>query len=193
MAGFVTMLDRIGSGSAVPGRQRHGEERPGILSNAPSGIPQALWRGFLTRCAACGSAGMFRSFLQPVQACPGCGFDWRRRTADDFPPYLVILLIGHIIAPAIIWMETSWHPALWVHLSIWLPIVVLLALALIQPVKGAVMAFQWWHWDYSEPANDGASATLEDPATVRESGSGRALPAIAHSNSDAVNVCSGLL
>ena len=52
------------------------------------------------------------------------------------------LLIGHIVAPGMIWMELSWHPALWVHLSLWLPIVVLLALLLIQPAKGAVIAFQ---------------------------------------------------
>jgi uncharacterized protein (DUF983 family) len=134
---------------------------------------------------------MFRSFLQPVQACPGCGFDWRRRTADDFPPYLVILLIGHIIAPAMIWMESIWHPALWVHLSLWLPVVVLLSLMLIQPVKGAVMAFQWWHWDFVGTPDEGASPEAEDPATVGDSVNVSTPPAVADSHSDLVNACSG--
>lgn len=144
------MLDRIQTGVKVRPLEQQREEDVRTHVGAPSGLPQAVRRGFLMRCAGCGSGRMFRSFLQPVQACANCGIGWRMRTADDFPPYLVILLIGHIIVPPMIWMEMTWHPPLWVHLSLWLPAVVMLALGLIQPVKGAVMAFQWWHWDFGK-------------------------------------------
>lgn len=103
---------------------------------------------------------MFRSFLQPEGACAICGLNWRSRTADDFPPYLVILLTGHIVAPGMIWMEISWHPAAWIQTAIWLPIVAALAVGLIQPVKGAVMAFQWWHWDFKREA-EGSPRNLD--------------------------------
>lgn len=134
-------------------------ERPAeaVDDFSPADLPSALWiaicRGFLGRCARCGTGRMFRSFLQPVEACSDCGLNWRTRTADDFPPYLVILLTGHIVAPLMILVETRFHPPLWVHLAIWLPLVTMLAFGLIQPAKGAVMAFQWWHWDFRQPGD----------------------------------------
>lgn len=163
------MLDRIQTGLRTRPLEQRWDEDERTLAGAPSGLPQALARGFQMRCAACGSGRMFRSFLQPVEACATCGVDWRRRTADDFPPYLVILLIGHIIAPAMIWVETTWHPPMWVHLSLWLPAVTLLALGLIQPVKGAVMAFQWWHWDFGKSPDQGALPNATASAADRES------------------------
>jgi uncharacterized protein (DUF983 family) len=32
---------------------------------------------------------------------------------------------------------------MWLHLSIWVPLTVILALALLQPVKGAIVGLQW--------------------------------------------------
>jgi uncharacterized protein (DUF983 family) len=37
-----------------------------------------------------------------VPQCPACGQDWRGHRADDFPPYLAILVTGHVMAPVII-------------------------------------------------------------------------------------------
>ena len=37
----------------------------------------------------------------------------------------------------------AYQPAYWVHAVLWLPLTLVLALALIQPVKGAVIALQW--------------------------------------------------
>lgn len=164
------MIDRIQTRltTHAPEQRRGATAHP--IEAAPSGMAQAVSRGFRMRCAACGLGGMFRSFLQPVQACATCGIDWRRRTADDFPPYLVILLIGHIVAPLMIWMETAWHPPMWVHLALWLPAVALLALGLIQPAKGAVLAFQWWHWDFDGSPDHMASAAAERQDAARESG-----------------------
>ena len=143
------MLDQIDApqpSSAVPVRDFE-TERTGPSTLRPRTIVAAIRRGLAGCCPSCGSAKLFRSFLQPVHACPACGQGWRIRTADDFPPYLVILLVGHIVAPGMIAMESGWHPPLWVHLSVWLPLVLLLSLMLIQPMKGAVIAFQWWNWD----------------------------------------------
>jgi uncharacterized protein (DUF983 family) len=164
------MLDRVPRAERpVERRKDTGCERPS--GDLPTALWIAIWRGFRGRCAPCGTGRMFRSFLQPVEACSGCGLNWRTRTADDFPPYLVILLTGHIVAPLMILVETQFHPPLWVHLAIWLPIVTILAFGLIQPAKGAVMAFQWWHWDFrkpgdGEPISNGGSEHTEQPRTI---------------------------
>ncbi len=63
--------------------------------------------------------------------------------ADDFPAYLVIAAVGHVIVPAILAVETAYAPALWLQLLIWLPVTTLSALALLQPTKGAIVGLQW--------------------------------------------------
>ena len=45
-------------------------------------------------------------------------------------------------SPAI---EVAFSPPLWLHALIFLPLTAGLALILIQPIKGLVVAFQWQH------------------------------------------------
>jgi uncharacterized protein (DUF983 family) len=41
-------------------------------------------------------------------------------------------------------VETHFAPAYWIHLALWLPLTLGLSLALLQPVKGVVVAVQWF-------------------------------------------------
>ena len=106
-------------------------------------LPLALRRGFAGSCPACGQARLFGRFLKPVPACPACGQDWTVKTADDFPAYLVILLLGHLMVPAVI--ETNRHIALSAgfQMLFWPSLSALLALMLIQPMKGFVIGLLW--------------------------------------------------
>jgi uncharacterized protein (DUF983 family) len=112
---------------------------------APRTLFVAMWRGLLSGCPACGGAGLFRTFLKPVATCPACGQDWSHHNADDFPPYIVILFIGHVVVSGMISLEVGFHPPMWVHLALWLPLIILLGIGLLQPAKGAVIAYQWWY------------------------------------------------
>lgn len=109
----------------------------------PVSLPQALRRGFAMRCPCCGKGRLFASFLKVADRCEACGEDFSHHRADDFPAYLVILAVGHVIVPLILATETAYEPAVWLQLAIWLPIVALSCVALIQPTKGAIVALQW--------------------------------------------------
>lgn len=87
---------------------------------------------------------MFRAFLKPNDQCPHCGEELYHHRADDFPAYLVIVIVGHIVVPLMLLVETEIAPALWVSISLWPTLALALALALLQPVKGAVVAIQWF-------------------------------------------------
>ena len=100
-------------------------------------------RGVAGRCPNCGTGRMFRSFLKVADTCPACGEELFHHRADDFPAYLVIVLVGHIVVPLALLVEIQYAPALWLQSAVWLPLTLVLALALIQPVKGAVVAMQW--------------------------------------------------
>ena len=103
----------------------------------------ALKRGFRGRCPRCGQGKLFRAFLKVDDHCSVCQLDFTPHRADDLPAYLVIVIVGHIVVPTILWIETDYSPSLALQLSIYLPLTLILSLALLQPVKGAVVAIQW--------------------------------------------------
>ncbi len=103
----------------------------------------AMKRGFRGRCPRCGEGKLFRAFLKVDDHCAVCGLDFTPHRADDLPAYLVIVIVGHIVVPTALWIETDYSPPVWLQLSIYLPLTLVLSLALLQPVKGAVVGFQW--------------------------------------------------
>jgi uncharacterized protein (DUF983 family) len=105
---------------------------------------QAVLRGLRGRCPNCGRGHMFRSFLKVADTCSVCGGELFHQRADDFPAYLVILLVGHTVVPLALAIETEYAPALWLQVAFWVPFTALLALALLQPIKGAIVAMQWF-------------------------------------------------
>src|SRR3546814_11035119 len=54
------------------------------------------------RCPACGEGRMFARFLKPSPACRHFGQAGDASRADDFPAYIVILLLGHLPVPLMI-------------------------------------------------------------------------------------------
>ncbi len=103
----------------------------------------ALGRGFRCKCPACGKGSLFGRFLKIVPACAACGEEMHHHRADDFPAYIVILIVGHIIVPSQLLTEQLLEPPLWVHLAVWLPLTLVMTLGLLQPVKGVIVALQW--------------------------------------------------
>ena len=103
----------------------------------------AMKRGFRCRCPRCGEGKLFRAFLKVADHCSVCGLDFTPHRADDLPAYLVIVIVGHIVVPLALSIETNYSPPVWLHLAIYLPLTLVASLALLQPVKGAVVAFQW--------------------------------------------------
>ena len=103
----------------------------------------AMKRGFRSRCPRCGQGKLFRAFLKVDDHCSVCGLDFTPHRADDLPAYLVIVIVGHIVVPTALWIETDYAPPVWLQLAIYLPITLILSLLLLQPVKGAVVGLQW--------------------------------------------------
>ncbi|WP_315833368.1 DUF983 domain-containing protein [Bradyrhizobium prioriisuperbiae] len=104
---------------------------------------QAMRRGFRGRCPRCGEGKIFRAFLKVADNCSVCGQDFSHHRADDLPAYLVIVIVGHIIVPLALWIETDYAPPVGLQLAVYLPLTLVASLALLQPVKGAVVALQW--------------------------------------------------
>jgi uncharacterized protein (DUF983 family) len=104
---------------------------------------QAMWRGFRCRCPNCGKGRLFGKYLKVSDHCEECGEEFHHHRADDFPAYLVIIVVGHVIVPAILAVETAYSPPYGLHLLIWLPLTFVSSLGLLQPTKGAIVGLQW--------------------------------------------------
>ena len=59
-------------------------------------LGRSIMRGMANRCPACGSGRLFRAWLKPVDACAACGEEMHHHRSDDLPPYISIVIIGHI-------------------------------------------------------------------------------------------------
>ena len=103
----------------------------------------SIRRGLRGRCPRCGEGKLFRAFLKVDGNCSVCGLDFTPHRADDLPAYLVIIIVGHIVVPVILWIETDYAPSVALQLSIYLPFTLIASLLLLQPVKGAVVGMQW--------------------------------------------------
>jgi uncharacterized protein (DUF983 family) len=103
----------------------------------------ALWRGWRRRCPACGTGPMLKSYLKVRDECPICSEPLHHHRADDGPAYLVILIVGHIMAPAILIAFTMFRPEPLVLASLFTIGCVGLSLYLLPRLKGMVVAVQW--------------------------------------------------
>ncbi len=100
-----------------------------------------LRRGLQGRCPLCGQGKLFSGFLTVAPACTQCGTDFSHLRADDAPPYIVILLVGHLLVPGIFWVERMWMPPMWLHMVVWLPLFAIVSTLMLRPVKGAVLGW----------------------------------------------------
>ena len=103
----------------------------------------SLKRCLRGRCPRCGEGKLFRAFLKVDNNCSVCGLDFTPHRADDLPAYLVIIIVGHLVVPTALWIETDYSPSVPLQLSIYLPFTLIASLLLLQPVKGAVVGMQW--------------------------------------------------
>jgi uncharacterized protein (DUF983 family) len=113
--------------------------KPSDFSNAR----QAMTRGARGRCPHCGEGKLFRAFLKVADRCNNCSEELHHHRADDFPAYLVIIIVGHIVVPLMLAVEIHYAPAYWISMTLWPALTGALSLALLQPVKGAVVGLQW--------------------------------------------------
>ena len=103
----------------------------------------SVLRGWNRHCPNCGQGPMLKGYLKVRDTCPVCGEAFHHHRADDGPAYLTILIVGHLLAPAIMFVYTTWKPEPWTMATIFSIGTVALSLYLLPRLKGAFVALQW--------------------------------------------------
>src|SRR6185437_189181 len=129
---------------------------------------RAMARGALCRCPNCGKGKLFRAYLKVNDTCPVCGEELFHHRADDLPPYISIVIVGHILIGAMLEMEMRFNdvnPMYYVATLV--PLAIVLPLALLPSIKGAVVGLQWANRMHGfDPSVRDPALPEEDPAIV---------------------------
>jgi uncharacterized protein (DUF983 family) len=108
-------------------------------SAPPTEMP--IGRGLRGRC----QGRLFKGFLDLRPACEHCGLDFSFADAGDGPAVFVILIGGAIVVFAALMTEVVFQPPYWVHAALWLPLILLVTLGPLRPIKGLLIALQYHH------------------------------------------------
>ncbi len=77
-----------------------------------------------------------------VDRCAVCGFDFTRLNTGDGAAVFVMQIAGGLVVFTALFIEIAFSPPMWVHLAIFLPLVLGLSLGLMRPGKGVMIALQ---------------------------------------------------
>lgn len=136
----------------------------------------AMRRGARGRCPHCGEGHLFKGFLSVAPACDACGETFVHHRADDLPAYVVIAIVGHVVVGGMLAAETHGDWPLWLHIGLWPTLTVVMSLAMIRPIKGAIVALQWalrMHGFGSHPDGDDMPALRPRPEALNTGPSAR--------------------
>lgn len=103
----------------------------------------ALRRGWRRRCPNCGSGSILKGYLKVEESCQVCNQELHHHRADDGPAYLTILIVGHLMAPLLLYVFETWRPEPLTLFTIFGVGCVALSLYLLPRLKGAIVAYQW--------------------------------------------------
>lgn len=114
-----------------------------VTASTATPVWTAIRRGVIGKCPKCGKGALYKAYLKQVDHCAVCGEPYRHIRADDAPPWLTILLVGHIIVP-LIFVVDSWALwPVWVAMLVWPAATAVLALAILPRAKGVFLAIIW--------------------------------------------------
>lgn len=104
------------------------------------------WKaGLRGRCPRCGEGRLFRTFLKLEDRCDSCGLRLSELNAADGPAFFAMSFVGIFVGFAALFVEVAYQPPVWVHLLIWFPMIAVMCVLLLRPIKGVMVALTFRH------------------------------------------------
>jgi uncharacterized protein (DUF983 family) len=86
---------------------------------------------------------LFDSFIRVAPRCRVCGLDFSFADSADGPAVFVMLFGGFIVVGFALWLELRFEPPFWLHLVTTLPVLLIVCLGMLRPLKGILIALQY--------------------------------------------------
>jgi uncharacterized protein (DUF983 family) len=95
------------------------------------------------RCPHCGEGYLFDGFTKVAARCEACGVDLSAMDAGEGPAVFIILIVGAVVGFAALYVEIVFAPPVWLHLILWLPLTLILCIAMMRPLKGLMIGSKY--------------------------------------------------
>jgi uncharacterized protein (DUF983 family) len=105
----------------------------------------AFRAGLGCKCPRCGKGKLFQGFLTLRPRCDVCGLDYGFADSGDGPAVFIMFPAGFIVVGAALLTEALYHPPYWVHAVLWVPLILIVTLGPLRPMKGMMIALQYYH------------------------------------------------
>ena len=102
-----------------------------------------LKTGLAGKCPRCGRGKLFNGYLTVAKSCASCGLSYDFADGGDGAAWFVMLIVGFLGVGSILGIEVAYQPAFWVHGLIAIPLLIVLPLILLRPIKGILLCQQW--------------------------------------------------
>lgn len=126
---------------------------------AQRSVGKAILNGIMCRCPNCGKGKVFSGYLKVNDTCAECGEKLSSARADDFPPYIAIFIVGHLLVGWMLHAEMSGPVDPMFYVWTMLPLAVVLPLIMLPSIKGAVIGLQWANFMYGFNPNRATDTT----------------------------------
>jgi len=111
-------------------------------------LGKAILNGLMCRCPNCGKGKVFGGYLKVNDTCSNCGETLSSARADDFPPYIAIFIVGHVLVGWMLHAEMSGPVDPMFYVWTMIPAAIILPLLMLPSIKGAVIGLQWANYMY---------------------------------------------
>ncbi len=108
-------------------------------------LQSSIATGLRCVCPRCGRGKLYNGLLDVADRCAQCGLDYSRMNADDGAAFFVIVGYSALIIPLALWFEFAVSPPIWLHMVVWVPVIVIGAIVLMRVLKAWLIAQQFKH------------------------------------------------
>ena len=110
-----------------------------------TGASNTFREAFLGLCPQCGQGPLFDGYIAVLPRCPNCGLDYAMFDPGDGPAVFGILIVGAIVCALALFVEFHFHPPMWVHLVLWIPLILILTFGFLRLAKSTLLVLQYKH------------------------------------------------
>jgi uncharacterized protein (DUF983 family) len=108
-------------------------------------VKNPILTGMRGRCPRCGEGRLFRGFLKLAPRCEVCGLDYGFADPGDGPAFFALTVMSFPAVGFALWLDNAYGPPWWVHLLTSLPLLIILCVLPLRPVKGWLVCSQYFY------------------------------------------------
>jgi len=106
----------------------------------PPPIARVALRGL---CPRCGSPTLFAGVARFAPRCAACDLDFGQFNVGDGPAAFLTLILGAAVTALAVIVELRFGPPWWVHVLLWVPLIVAGVLGSLRLAKAALIAAEY--------------------------------------------------